>query len=37
MYRKAGFGHLIGPGRKVGIAVVDMPPFTEDRSREGWG
>jgi hypothetical protein len=38
MYREAGFGHPIGSGRKVGIAVVDMsPPFTEDRSREGCG
>jgi hypothetical protein len=27
MYRKAGFGHPIGSGRKVGIAVVDMPPL----------
>jgi nicotinamidase-related amidase len=32
MYRKAGFGHPIGWGRKVGLAVVDMTrAFTEDR------
>ncbi len=32
MYRKAGFGHPIGWGRKVGIVVVDMTrAFTEDR------
>jgi maleamate amidohydrolase len=31
MYRKAGFGHPIGWGRKVGIVVVDMTrAFTED-------
>ena len=32
MYRKAGFGHPIGWGRKVGVVVVDMTrAFTEDR------
>ena len=32
MYRKAGFGHPIGWGRKIAIVVVDMTrAFTEDR------
>ncbi len=32
MYRKAGFGHPIGWGRKIGLVVVDMTrAFTEDR------
>jgi len=32
MYRKANFGHPIGWGRKVGVAVVDMTrAFVEDR------
>lgn len=41
MYRKAGFGHRIGFGSKLGIVIVDMTrAFVEDRFALGntrWG
>lgn len=36
MYRKAGFGPPIGSGRKVGIAVVDMPPLHRGPGAGRW-